>query len=1031
MKTVLFWVAALAVLTTAPAALAQPQQGGVDKWGTWHVGEGLEHGDYFHYILCHVDYMECRNFEFEFWIKGDVAVGSETHLLAEVLVRDGSRVVIGNMTLGNLVPEPTGSSQELNEYRRAFGSSVTWLSAFAPVYYPQSFSDISWGKIGGLQILPTAIEYVTVPAGTWEDAVVVSWLTAGAHSRVWVADGFPFPIKAETFLAQPTFPLLTEYEFELQNYGNFQESPFVGIVSTSERERAACEARSGGTVPVMKATDDSKYQIRASYGPEHPEEGCRIELSVEFLGRDGLLVEQIQFDVVVMDDDGGITRSIAYELGSRILYAQSGTYHLEFDVREPPGIAEYAIVVYGSAPDWVVPDQSEPDMLVIPVEVRPNAGTVILEPDGIKLANEAGHARSPLAQVRDGVPANEVTCSDARVLMESPSGMPACVFAESADVLERRGFVLPSEAPRDDLSAKQQASEKAEETGTVTLPDSGNPDAGVITYTIVGGDMTSIMPIVDAEITPGIPGGALLISINATDDGYVILTIPRVVADAGGGPGKDIDYFVLVDGEEVDYKESKTDYARTLTIDFVAGSEEIKIIGTFVAAGFDTMEKEEVIPPLKQVRQGVPTEQVLCNGNKILLSTPSGMPACIYPESVGPLIDRGFEKIVPVARPVSGLGANPEEPRPIPAEIASASNAFAFDFYRQIADEEGNHFFSPASIHTAFSMLYEGARGETAGQLRGVFGMAEDDAARHPAVSDTMSSLNRDDPHAALEMANSLWLAERLVPHARYVEIVRGTYAADMETVDFTDRGEDGAVYRINGWAAEKTRDKIPKVLQPDDVGGDTLAAILNAIYFKGTWGVQFDPADTRPRDFDTGNGTVQADMMHVDAVFGYAEHDGTQILRMPYVGDRLSMLVVLPPGLNGMASLEESLTAEVFEEWQQGMHDTDIAVSIPKFEAKTHYDLIPELKDLGITLIFGSGDFGGISDASMFVTKAVQDAYVKVNEEGTEAAAVTTIILGESEPPTFIADRPFLFIIQDDESGTILFMGKITDPTA
>ena len=436
----------------------------------------------------------------------------------------------------------------------------------------------------------------------------------------------------------------------------------------------------------------------------------------------------------------------------------------------------------------------------------------------------------------------------------------------------------------------------------------------------------------------------------------------------------------------------------------------------------------EALSPYQQLKEGVPADQIACADSKTLVSSPSGSPACVFAGSVETLLDRGFEQIVPVTEPASDSGTKSAEPRPIPAEIASANNAFAFDFYRQIADEGGNHFFSPASMHAAFSVLYEGARGETAEQVRGVFGMAEDDAARHQAVSDAMSSLNRDDPHATLEMANSLWLAERLAPHARYVEIVRGTYAADIETVDFADSIVTTDL--INGWAAEKTRDKIPKVLQPEDVNSSTLAVILNAIYFKGTWEVQFDPDDTRPRDFDTGNGTIQADMMRVDAVFAHAEYDGTQILRMPYVGDRLSMLVVLPPGRDGMAALEESLTAEMLEEWQQGMYDTEITASIPKFETKTQYDLIPKLKDLGITLIFEGGDFSGISDTGMFVTKATQSAYVNVNEEGTEAAAVTALVFADSGPLTFIADRPFLFFIQDDESGTILFMGKITDPT-
>ena len=207
----------LVMLAFAPAAFAQSSPGGVDKEGEWHVGEELEHGDYFHYALCHATYKDCRNFEFEFWIKEDVAVGSETELLAEVRVHDGSKVVTGNMTLGKITLEPTGSSPELNDYRRAFGWSVTGLSASAPADAPKAFSDASWGKIsaiGGEQIRPTAIEDITVPAGMWEDAVMVGWPVGGVYSRVWVADGFPFPIKAETFLSLPTSPRPIEYEFE-------------------------------------------------------------------------------------------------------------------------------------------------------------------------------------------------------------------------------------------------------------------------------------------------------------------------------------------------------------------------------------------------------------------------------------------------------------------------------------------------------------------------------------------------------------------------------------------------------------------------------------------------------------------------------------------------------------------------------------------------------------------------------------------------------------------------------------------------
>lgn len=219
------------------------------------------------------------------------------------------------------------------------------------------------------------------------------------------------------------------------------------------------------------------------------------------------------------------------------------------------------------------------------------------------------------------------TCSD----ITSAKYTAVCVKQSSLDVLADR-CVLHAGIPADWAGSK-------------------NPNAWVITYTIVGGDVTSIL-----QGTNDMPGfwGAMFISINATDDGYVTLTIPRTVADSHlyDGSGDD-SYFVLVDGERVYYKESKTDYARTLTIDFAAGSEKIEIIGTFVVAEFDIMEKERVMPPLKQVRQGVPVEQVSCNGNKIPMATPSGMPTCVYPESAEKLVDREFEKICQAVVPAN------------------------------------------------------------------------------------------------------------------------------------------------------------------------------------------------------------------------------------------------------------------------------------------------------------------------------------------------------------------------------------------
>lgn len=279
------------------------------------------------------------------------------------------------------------------------------------------------------------------------------------------------------------------------------------------------------------------------------------------------------------------------------------------------------------------------------------------------------------------------------------------------------------------------------------------------------------------------------------------------------------------------------------------------------------------------------------------------------------------------------------------------------------------------------------------------------------------------------------------------MDIARSTYHADAEKLNFLAPGDEGGVKRINSWASEKTNEKIEEVITPDDVDALTAMVISNAIYFKGTWVTQF-PAEATGQSGFWKNSThsVDADFMHVTGVFNYTDSDGVQVLKMPYEGDRLSMLVVLPSDVDGMGQPQEGLSAELIQKWQHGMTETEVVVSLPKFEMKTKYDLGDYLfPPLGMTDAFdaGAADLLGILGIApdeeyhgdnLYVTKATQDAYVKVNEEGTEAAAVTTIVTGMeslSLPPVFTADRPFVFMIQDDESGAVLFMGRTSDPTA
>lgn len=398
--------------------------------------------------------------------------------------------------------------------------------------------------------------------------------------------------------------------------------------------------------------------------------------------------------------------------------------------------------------------------------------------------------------------------------------------------------------------------------------------------------------------------------------------------------------------------------------------------------------------------------------------------------------------IIAIVMVQPGIATKPYAGPPIPGDVASANNAFAVDFYKEVAagDDGGNIFFSPAGMHTAFSILYEGARYDTAAQMRDAFGFEPNATARHDDVTRTMSSLNRDDPHATLDLANSLWVADWFEPHGSYVDVARNTYHASVEKVDFFD----GGVERINGWADEKTHGKIEEVLTADDVEESTAAVILNAVYFKGTWATQFPVEDTAQSKFwkdDTRS--VDADFMSVDGTFGHGYFDGVQVLNMPYRGDRLSMLVVLPDGRDGMGQLQERISTELIQEWQQHMSEIRMIVSVPKFEMKTHYDLKPALQSLGMTDAFDktSADLLGVLGVQpgeeytgnrLYVSKAVHDGYVKVNEEGTEAAAVTSVAMElASAPPHFLADHPFMFIIQDDESGAVLFMGRVSDPTA
>ena len=384
---------------------------------------------------------------------------------------------------------------------------------------------------------------------------------------------------------------------------------------------------------------------------------------------------------------------------------------------------------------------------------------------------------------------------------------------------------------------------------------------------------------------------------------------------------------------------------------------------------------------------------------------------------------------------------NMTESATTPKDIVTGNNAFAVDFYRQISGNDDNIFFSPTSMYMAFSMLYEGARENTAQQIQQVFGFEPDEALRHNATAHMMASVNQNDPYATLNLANAIWIADWFAPYDAYTDIIRNTYLASAEKVDFMD--ENDSVKRINKWASDNTQGKIDKVIRQEDVNAATAMVINNAIYFKGTWLTQFPVEDTTQSDFySNSTESTSTDFMNVHGMFDYVSMDGAQVLKMQYKGDRLSMLILLPHDTDGIQQLEETLSVGQIERWMASLSNQEVTVSVPKFEIRVQYKLNEPLIALGIKDAFSEifADLSGITDMppsrNLYVSDAIQDAYVKVNEVGTEAAAVTTIKGGLNEslvipqPLRFTADHPFIFIIQDNESGTILFMGRVSDPS-
>jgi len=374
------------------------------------------------------------------------------------------------------------------------------------------------------------------------------------------------------------------------------------------------------------------------------------------------------------------------------------------------------------------------------------------------------------------------------------------------------------------------------------------------------------------------------------------------------------------------------------------------------------------------------------------------------------------------------------------AAVAKGNNAFALDLYALLAKEEGNLFFSPNSISTALAMTFAGARGETAEQMKQVLRFPCDGERLHGCFQALLVQLNPPEDEAApyeLHAANRLWGQQGFEFRRDFLEITRDYYASELVEVDF-ERAAEAARQRINAWVADETEQKIRDLIAPGVLQPLTRLVLTNAIYFLGTWERPFDKDDTKDKAFYVAPGhKVTAPLMRQTDYFGYAETDALQMIEMPYLGGALSMVVLLPKERYGLQDIEGTLSIEHLDQWLGALGRRDVRVFLPRFRVEDQFDLTGALKALGMTDAFGAtADFSAMAAGPVFISAVIHKAFVDTDEKGTEAAAATAVMMVGSampglapRPPVFRADHPFVFLIRDVRSDSILFMGRVVNP--
>ena len=384
------------------------------------------------------------------------------------------------------------------------------------------------------------------------------------------------------------------------------------------------------------------------------------------------------------------------------------------------------------------------------------------------------------------------------------------------------------------------------------------------------------------------------------------------------------------------------------------------------------------------------------------------------------------------------IGARASDPK----GVAEGNNLFALKLFHELkSGTQDNLFFSPFSISTALAMTYAGARGETALQMMKTLCFSQTEQF-HSDYKELVTEITGNaENKIKLNIANGLWANKDFKFLNSYFTLVRSNYFSELKNVDFNSKEATERTRKdINLWVEQKTNNKIKDLLQPVDLPPMTELVLVNAIYFYADWAHPFEKSSTDPGDFHKVDGTIlKVPFMHKLSGIQYFEDDKIKAVEIPYKDDKASFMIILPNSFNGIIEFGKIFDYQYYQKVISGMHSTSVRLSFPKFQSTFKISLKPTLSELGMPLAFSSGgaDFSGMTGKkNLSISDVIHQAFINVDEAGTEAAAATAVVMKGALAPApprnvkiFRADHPFIFCIIDNASGSILFMGTMMDP--